>query len=84
MASWATTRSTQDGFKSIALLPSREVLIGQFAGIVASPITGVVRGLDALIQGLASQLGQIAEKGLVTRRGTGRRARRGGRCGGRC
>jgi len=54
------------GFKSIALLPSREVLIGQFAGIVASPITGLVRGLGGLIQGLALQLGQIAEKGLVT------------------
>jgi large subunit ribosomal protein L10 len=54
------------GFKAIAQLPSREVLIGQFAGVVASPITGVVRGLNALIQGLATQLGQIAEKGLVT------------------
>jgi large subunit ribosomal protein L10 len=54
------------GFKAIAQLPSREVLIGQFAGIVASPLTGVVRGLNALIQGLATQLGQIAEKGLVT------------------
>jgi large subunit ribosomal protein L10 len=53
-------------FKSIARLPSREVLVGQFAGIVASPLTGVVRGLNALIQGLATQLGQIAEKGLVT------------------
>jgi large subunit ribosomal protein L10 len=54
------------GFTAIAKLPSREVLIGQFAGIVASPITGIVRGLNALIQGLATQLGQIADKGLVT------------------
>jgi large subunit ribosomal protein L10 len=53
-------------FKSIARLPSREVLVGQFAGIVASPLTGIVRGLNALIQGLASQLGQIADQGLVT------------------
>jgi len=53
-------------FKSIARLPSREVLVGQFAGIVASPLTGLVRGLGGLIQGLALQLGQIAEKGLVT------------------
>jgi large subunit ribosomal protein L10 len=53
-------------FNSIARLPSREVLVGQFAGIVASPLTGIVRGLNALIQGLATQLGQIAEKGLVT------------------
>jgi large subunit ribosomal protein L10 len=55
-----------DAFKSIARLPAREVLIGQFAGIVASPISGVVRGLNALIQGLATQLGQIAEQGLVS------------------
>jgi large subunit ribosomal protein L10 len=54
------------GFKAIAQLPSREVLIGQFAGVVASPLTGLVRGLGALIGGLALQLGQIAEKGLVT------------------
>jgi large subunit ribosomal protein L10 len=53
-------------FNSIARLPSREVLVGQFAGMVASPLTGIVRGLNALIQGLATQLGQIAEKGLVT------------------
>jgi large subunit ribosomal protein L10 len=53
-------------FTAIAKLPSREVLIGQFAGLVASPITGIVRGLNALIQGLATQLGQIADKGLVT------------------
>jgi large subunit ribosomal protein L10 len=54
------------GFTAIAKLPSREVLIGQFAGMVASPLTGIVRGLNALIQGLATQLGQIADKGLVT------------------
>src|ERR1700748_2010122 len=54
------------GFTAIAKLPSREVLVGQFAGIVASPLTGIVRGLNALIQGPASQLGQIADQGLVT------------------
>lgn len=53
-------------FKSIARLPSRDVLNGQFAGVVASPLTGLVRGLGSMIQGLALQLGQIAEKGLVT------------------
>jgi large subunit ribosomal protein L10 len=55
----------EDRFKSIARLPSREVLIGQFAGVVASPLTGLVRGLGSMIQGLALQLGQIAEQGLV-------------------
>jgi large subunit ribosomal protein L10 len=54
------------GFEAIATLPSRDVLIGQFAGVVASPLTGLVRGLGSMIQGLALQLGQIAEKGLVT------------------
>ena len=61
-----TTSLDSESFKAISLLPSREVLIGQFAGIVASPVTGVVRGLNALIQGLASQLGQIADQGLVS------------------
>jgi large subunit ribosomal protein L10 len=60
------TTLDEASFQSIAKLPSREVLIGQFAGVVASPITGIVRGLNALIQGLASQLGQIADQGLVT------------------
>jgi large subunit ribosomal protein L10 len=61
-----TTSLDAESFKAIALLPTREVLIGQFAGVVASPITGLVRGLGSMIQGLALQLGQIAEKGLVT------------------
>jgi len=52
-------------FKSIAKLPGREVLNGQLAGVVASPLTGLVRGLGGMIQGLALQLGQIAEKELV-------------------
>jgi large subunit ribosomal protein L10 len=56
----------ESGFEAIAKLPSRDVLNGQFAGIVASPLTGLVRGLGSMIQGLALQLGQIAEKGLVT------------------
>lgn len=60
------TSLDEDAFKSIARLPSRDVLNGQFAGIVASPLTGLVRGLGSMIQGLALQLGQIADKGLVT------------------
>jgi large subunit ribosomal protein L10 len=56
----------EDRFKAIAKLPAREVLYGQFAGIVASPLTGLVRGLGSMIQGLALQLGQIAEQGLVS------------------
>jgi large subunit ribosomal protein L10 len=60
------TSLDEDAFKSIARLPTRDVLNAQFAGIVASPLTGLVRGLGSMIQGLASQLGQIAEQGLVT------------------
>ncbi|HWO84755.1 MAG TPA: 50S ribosomal protein L10 [Solirubrobacterales bacterium] len=60
------TSLDEAAFKSIAKLPSREVLNGQLAGVVASPLTGLVRGLGSMIQGLALQLGQIAEKGLVS------------------
>jgi large subunit ribosomal protein L10 len=60
------TSLDQDAFKAIARLPGRDVLNGQFAGVVASPLTGLVRGLGSMIQGLALQLGQIAEKELVT------------------
>jgi large subunit ribosomal protein L10 len=55
----------EDSFKAIARLPGREQLNAQFAGIVASPLTGLVRGLGSMVQGLALQLGQIAEQGLV-------------------
>jgi large subunit ribosomal protein L10 len=48
-----------ESFKAIALLPNREVLIGQFAGVVASPVTGLVRGLGSMVSGLASQLQQL-------------------------
>jgi large subunit ribosomal protein L10 len=60
------TSLDESAFKSIAKLPTREVLNGQLAGVVASPLTGLVRGLGSMIQGLALQLGQIAEKGLVS------------------
>ena len=52
--------------EAISLLPSRDVLHGQMVGVLASPVTGLVRGLNALIQGLALQLGQIAEQELVS------------------
>jgi large subunit ribosomal protein L10 len=47
---------------AISRLPAREVLYGQLVGIVASPITGVVRGLNALIAGVAIALNQVREK----------------------
>ncbi len=57
---------TVDQIESIARLPAREVLQGQFVGVLASPVTGLVRGLASLISGLASQLAQIQDQGLVT------------------
>ena len=51
--------------RAISRLPSRQVLYGQLVGVVASPISGLVRTLNALISGLALQLGQIQEQGLV-------------------
>jgi large subunit ribosomal protein L10 len=57
---------TADEIRVIARLPAREVLHGQLVGMIAAPLTGLVRTLNALVSGLALQLGQIAEKGLVT------------------
>ncbi len=51
---------------SIARLPAREILNAQLVGTIAAPITGLVRGLNALIAGLAIALKQIADEGLVS------------------
>jgi large subunit ribosomal protein L10 len=56
---------TADQIGEISRLPAKDVLYGQLVGMVASPITGLVRGLNALIAGLAIQLKQIADQGLV-------------------
>jgi large subunit ribosomal protein L10 len=55
-----------DDLKAIAKLPARDVLHAQLVGTVAAPLNGIVRGLANLISGLASQLEQIREQGLVT------------------
>ncbi len=54
-----------DQIKSIARLPSRDTLHGQLVGLVASPLSGLAAALGNLLGGLARQLGQIAEQGLV-------------------
>jgi large subunit ribosomal protein L10 len=51
--------------EAIARLPSRDVLYGRLVGMVASPLTGLVTGLNGLIGGLARQLQQIVDQGLV-------------------
>jgi large subunit ribosomal protein L10 len=48
--------------RAISRLPSREALYGQLVGIVASPISGLVRTLGGFVGGLAVALGQVREK----------------------
>lgn len=47
---------------AISRLPSREILYGQLVGVVASPVSGLVRTLGALVGGLAVALGQVREQ----------------------
>ena len=61
---------TPDDVRSIARLPSRDVLNAQLVGTIAAPLSGLVRTLNALIAGLAVALKEVADKGLVS--GTGR------------
>lgn len=51
-----------DQIRSLSRLPSRDVLYGQLVGIVASPVTGLVRSLGGLLGGLAVALGQVQQK----------------------
>src|SRR3954452_20008005 len=48
--------------RSLSRLPSREVLYGQLVGIVASPVGGLVRSLNAMLSGVAVALGQVQLK----------------------
>ena len=50
---------------SIAQLPSKEVLIGRLVGMIASPLTGLATALNNLPAGLARQLQQIVDQGLL-------------------
>ena len=47
---------------AISRLPSREVLYGQLVGLVANPLSGLARSLNALIGGLAIGLGGVLSK----------------------
>ncbi|MGI8428825.1 MAG: 50S ribosomal protein L10 [Solirubrobacteraceae bacterium] len=55
-----------DDVRSIARLPAREILHAQLVGTIAAPLTGLARGLNALIAGIAIQLQAIADQGLVS------------------
>jgi large subunit ribosomal protein L10 len=52
--------------EALSKLPSLDVMHGQLVGMIASPLVGLVRSLNALLSGIAIALGQIAEQGLVT------------------
>ncbi|HEY4277793.1 MAG TPA: 50S ribosomal protein L10 [Conexibacter sp.] len=58
---------TPDEIRAISRLPSRQVLYGQLVGVVAAPLNGLARGLNALIAGVAIQLQAIADQGLIGR-----------------
>lgn len=51
-----------DTIQQMARLPGRDQLNAQVAGLVAWPITGLVRGLGSMLSGLAVALGQLQEK----------------------
>jgi large subunit ribosomal protein L10 len=53
---------TAEQVGAISRLPSRDALYGQLVGLVASPIGGLVRTLNALIGGLAVGLGGVLAK----------------------
>jgi large subunit ribosomal protein L10 len=50
-----------DDVRSIARLPSRELLTAQLVATIAAPLSGLVRTLNALIAGVAIQLQAIVE-----------------------
>jgi len=50
---------------AIAQLPSREVLYARLVGMVAFPLSGLAGALGNLVGGLARQLQQMADQGLV-------------------
>jgi large subunit ribosomal protein L10 len=53
---------TAEELQTLSRLPAREVLYGQLVGVVASPLNGLARTLNALIGGLAVALSQVHEQ----------------------
>lgn len=56
---------SSDDVVAIAKLPTREALIGQLVGLIASPISGTARTLGALLSAVPRQLQQVADQGLL-------------------
>jgi large subunit ribosomal protein L10 len=53
---------TASDVERLAALPSREQLLAQLVGLIASPLTGLVNVLSGPIRGLVVVLGQIQER----------------------
>lgn len=51
--------------EALSRLPSLDVMHGQLVGLIANPLSSLVRTLNALLSGIAVALGQIQEQGLV-------------------
>ena len=62
--------------EAIAKLPARDVLNGQLVGIMASPVTGLVRGLNQLIAGPGAPARADRRAGAGVGRGAALRPRR--------
>src|SRR3954453_50971 len=54
-----------EDIESLSRLPSLEVMHGQLVGMIASPLTGLARALNAILSGIAIALGQVQEQGLL-------------------
>jgi large subunit ribosomal protein L10 len=50
------------GIKTLASLPPRDVLIAQFVGTMAAPISGLVTVLEGTISGFVRALDQVAQQ----------------------
>ena len=59
------TSLTSEEVISIAKLPSREALLQQLVSIVASPISGTARTLNAILAAVPIQLQKIVDEGLI-------------------
>src|SRR3954454_8404477 len=51
--------------EALSKLPSLDVMHGQLVGMIASPLSGLVRSLNAILSGIAIALGQVQEQGLL-------------------
>jgi len=51
-----------DEVRALALLPSRQVLLGMLAGVLNAPIAGLARVLHEIPSGLARSLNAVADK----------------------